>query len=147
MNNKIRVELGDLSPHLDGYWVEMAVPALLPYKEYKDLWERGVLLGVQPDINHKGVTRKDVNQYWQSVGRKRLCRHILAWNIGDEDGNVYPLPSDQPGIIDELPSIVVTCATQWLLEQVANDEDDLGKALVAGRQQESEPQEEEDTES
>lgn len=45
-----------------------------------------------------------------------LKRLIVDWNLTDENGNVYPIPSEKPEVLDEIPSGVLTVVLERLTE-------------------------------
>jgi hypothetical protein len=92
-------------PHLDGFFVEVLNPDLLPYGKRKELYAAVAPLPEVP-------TPRDRQAHAEALQRRReqiMAGLINAWNLVPVDESqgtsTLPLPKNDPGALDRAPDI------------------------------------------
>ena len=131
MQTTERIYLGDYNSRLDGYWIDILIPSMLPYPDHKQLWDFTLLNGRQPEgTRAKPATEAQIAEYWDAVTMERSTRHIVAWNVTAIDGDdVLPIPSEDANSYNRISGGILAIVNNRLNEQVRRDNEEMGKAL------------------
>ncbi|AFK87703.1 hypothetical protein Tsac_2850 [Thermoanaerobacterium phage THSA-485A] len=81
----ITFDLKELDEDFEGYTVTMKNPKYLPF----------------------GEASKFANEDGMTALKNALAALIISWNLDDENGNILPLPKDDPTSLDKVPAIIV----------------------------------------